>query len=79
MAGNEVRVFLKNVFWFIYDNFLKKDEQAYLRNKCKEVVIYPAMREKWQKMTKAQKDYVRERYEDKHSDDLKYLDDKDKT
>ena len=78
MAGNEVRVFLKNVFWFIYDNFLKKDEQAYLRNKCKEEVIYPAIREKWSKMTKAQKDYVRKRYEAKHSDDLKYLDGKDK-
>ncbi len=78
MAGNEVRVFLKNAFWFIYDNFLDKEERAALRNKCKEDVIYPAIREKWSKMKEKEKDYVKERYEDKHSDVIKYLDGQDK-
>jgi hypothetical protein len=78
MAGNEVRVFLKNVFWFIYDNFLNADERADIRDKCKEKVAYPAIREKWKKMTKAQKEHVRGRFESKHPDDIKYLDGQDK-
>jgi len=78
MAGNEVRIFLKNVFWFIYDNFMNEDERAKVRIKCKEKVAYPAIRERWKKMTKAEKDYVRKRYEAKHSDDLKYLEGQDK-
>ena len=65
MPSGEVRMYLKQIYWFIYDNFLSVDEKAKLRDRCKEEIIYPKLKEVWNKLNKSKKEIVKEKFRGK--------------
>jgi hypothetical protein len=74
VAQGEVRFFLKQIYWFMWDNFISKEKKAQLRDRCKEEIVYPELRKIWSKLNKTEKKLVRNKFKDSNEEIFEKLD-----